>query len=113
MHACGHDVHMASLLGCIRILNEMRDGSVAALNLFSSPVKRKFRVARSSCLRKTVLAGDEPELMIAQHVYPEMQVGKVGFREGQYMASSDEIYITVKGKGGHAALPEKLIDPVL
>jgi amidohydrolase len=63
-------------------------------------------------LKENALSPDEPEIIIAQHVYPDMEVGNVGFRSGQYMASSDEVFITVKGKGGHAALPDKLIDPV-
>ena len=64
-------------------------------------------------IKEKALSPGEPELIIAQHVFPDMEAGKVGFRSGQYMASSDEIYITVKGKGGHAALPDRLIDPVL
>ncbi len=113
MHACGHDVHMASLLGCVRILNEMRDAFSGSIKFVFQPGEEKIPGGAMLMLEENCFGRDEPELMIAQHVYPEMQVGTVGFREGQYMASSDEIYITVKGKGGHAALPEKLVDPVL
>ena len=113
MHACGHDVHMASLLGCVRVLNEMKDSFNGRIKFVFQPGEERIPGGAKLMLEENCFGNDEPELMIAQHVYPEMKVGKAGFREGQYMASSDEIFITVKGKGGHAALPEKLIDPVV
>ncbi len=113
MHACGHDVHMASLLGCIRILNEMKDEFSGRVKFVFQPGEEKIPGGARLMLEEDCFGGDEPGLMIAQHVYPDLPAGKVGFREGQYMASADEVYITVKGKGGHAALPERLIDPVV
>ncbi|HYW94135.1 MAG TPA: M20 family metallopeptidase [Bacteroidales bacterium] len=113
MHACGHDVHMASLLGCVRILNDMRDSFAGRIKFVFQPGEERIPGGAKLMLEENCFRGDEPEVMIAQHVYPDMEVGKVGFREGQYMASADEIFITVKGKGGHAALPERLVDPVL
>lgn len=113
MHACGHDVHTSSLLGCIRILNEMRESLAGQIRFVFQPGEERIPGGARLMLEENCFGEEEPELMIAQHVYPEMTTGRVGFREGQYMASADEVYITVKGKGGHAALPEKLTDPVL
>jgi amidohydrolase len=113
MHACGHDVHTASLLGCIRILNEIKDSFNGRILFIFQPGEERIPGGAKLMLEENCFGDYKPEMIIAQHVYPEMQVGKVGFREGQYMASSDEIYLTVRGKGGHAALPERLADPVL
>jgi amidohydrolase len=113
MHACGHDVHTASLLGAIRILNELKDSWNGKIKFVFQPGEEKIPGGASLMLKENVFSPEEPELIIAQHVFPDMEAGNVGFRPGQYMASSDEIYITVKGKGGHAALPDKLVDPVL
>ena len=113
MHACGHDVHTASLLGCIRILNELKSRFDGKILFVFQPGEERIPGGAKLMLEENCFGEDYPELMIAQHVYPEMKAGKVGFREGQYMASSDEIYMTVRGKGGHAALPERLVDPVL
>jgi amidohydrolase len=113
MHACGHDVHTSSLLGAIRILRDLKDSWNGRIKFIFQPGEEKIPGGASIMIKENALAPEEPEIIIAQHVFPDMEVGNVGFRSGQYMASSDEIYITVKGKGGHAALPDKLIDPVL
>ncbi len=113
MHACGHDVHSASLLGCIRILSQMKEVLPGHIQFVFQPGEERIPGGARLMLEENCFAEEEPELMIAQHVYPDMITGRVGFREGQYMASADEVFITVKGKGGHAALPEKLTDPVL
>lgn len=113
MHACGHDVHTSALLGAIRILQKLRDSWDGTIKFVFQPGEEKIPGGASLMLKEKALAPDEPEIIIAQHVFPDMEYGNVGFRAGQYMASSDEIYITVIGKGGHAALPDKLVDPVL
>ncbi len=113
MHACGHDIHMASLLGAIRILNEMKDHISGRVLCIFQPGEEKLPGGAKLMLEEGVFDKIRPDMIIAQHVLPEMEAGKVGFRAGAYMASSDEIYISVKGKGGHAALPENINDPVL
>jgi amidohydrolase len=113
MHACGHDVHTSSLLGAIRILKDLSEHWNGTIKFVFQPGEEKIPGGASLMIKENALSPDEPEIIIAQHVFPDMETGNVGFRSGQYMASSDEIYIKVKGKGGHAALPYKLIDPVL
>lgn len=113
MHACGHDVHAASLLGTIRILNELKDQFEGKIRFVFQPGEEKIPGGAKLMLESRLFGDEPPEMMIAQHVYPELESGNVGFKKGIYMASSDEIYVTIKGKGGHAALPEKLIDPIL
>jgi amidohydrolase len=113
MHACGHDVHTSSLLGAVRILKDIKESLSGTVKFIFQPGEERIPGGASLMLNENALSPDEPEIIIAQHVFPDMESGNVGFREGKYMASSDEIYITVKGKGGHAALPERLIDPVL
>lgn len=113
MHACGHDVHTASLLGAARILQELREEFEGTVKLIFQPGEEKFPGGASIMIREGVLQNPAPEKIVGQHVFPMLPAGKVGFRSGMYMASADEIYITVKGKGGHAAMPEQNVDTVL
>ncbi|WP_254412763.1 M20 metallopeptidase family protein [Dyadobacter diqingensis] len=113
MHACGHDVHTASLLGTARILNQVRDQFEGTVKLVFQPAEEKAPGGASLMIKEGVLENPRPASMVGQHVAPNIPVGKIGFREGMYMASTDELYVTVKGKGGHAAAPDQLIDPIL
>lgn len=113
MHACGHDAHTASLLGVARILTELKAEFEGTVKLIFQPAEEKAPGGASLMIRDGVLQNPAPAGMIGQHVAPQIPVGKIGFREGMYMASTDEIYLTVRGKGGHAAMPDSLIDPVL
>ncbi|CCH56195.1 amidohydrolase [Fibrisoma limi BUZ 3] len=113
MHACGHDAHTASLLGVARILNVLRDQFEGTVKLVFQPAEEKAPGGASLMIKDGVLENPAPASMIGQHVAPNIPVGKIGFREGMYMASTDELYLTVKGKGGHGAMPDSLIDPVL
>jgi amidohydrolase len=113
MHACGHDIHMASLLGTIRILNEMKKHLKGKVLFIFQPGEEKLPGGAKLMMEEGLFSKNKPDYVIAQHVLPEMEVGTIGFKPGEYMASSDEIYLTVKGKGGHGALPEKIIDPII
>ncbi|WP_205501752.1 M20 metallopeptidase family protein [Rufibacter psychrotolerans] len=113
MHACGHDVHTSSLLTTARILQELKDEFEGTVKLIFQPGEEKFPGGASLMIKEGVLQNPAPQSILGQHVFPFLPAGKVGFRSGMYMASADEIYITVKGKGGHGGLPEQLVDPVL
>lgn len=113
MHACGHDVHTASLLGVARILQEVKDEFEGTVKLIFQPGEELVPGGASLMIKDGALKNPSPTAIIGQHVMPLIDVGKVGFRKGMYMASTDELYLTVKGKGGHGAMPENLIDPVL
>ncbi len=113
MHACGHDVHTASLLGTAKILNTIKDQFEGTVRLLFQPGEEKNPGGASYMIRDGALKNPQPSGIIGQHVFPLLPVGKIGFREGMYMASCDEIYLTVIGKGGHAAAPDLAIDPIL
>jgi amidohydrolase len=113
MHACGHDVHMTSLLGASAILNELKDEFEGTIKLIFQPSEEKFPGGASMMIAEGVLENPRPEKMFGQHVLPTLEAGKVGFKAGKYMASTDEVYLTVKGRGGHGATPELNVDPVL
>ncbi len=113
MHACGHDAHTASLLGAARILHELRDEFEGTIKLIFQPGEEKLPGGASMMIRDGVLENPVPSAVLGQHVMPLIDSGKVGFRSGIYMASTDEIYLRVKGKGGHGAMPHLNIDPVL
>lgn len=113
MHACGHDVHTSCLLGAAKILKQLQDDFEGTIKLIFQPGEEKLPGGAKLMIEAGVLQNPTPDNVIGQHVFPDLQVGKLGFRKGMYMASADEIYVTVKGKGGHAALPHKLVDPIL
>lgn len=113
MHACGHDVHTASLLGAAMILNKIRNEFEGSIKLVFQPAEEKIPGGAKFMIEEGVLESPEVDSIIGQHVFPELEAGKVGFKTGKYMASTDEINIKVKGSGGHAAMPDILVDPVL
>lgn len=113
MHACGHDVHSASLLGVAKILNELKGEFEGTIKLIFQPGEEKLPGGASLMIKEGVLENPKPTSIFAQHVFPSMEVGKVGFRTGMYMASTDELYLSVIGKGGHAAMSNEYNNPLL
>ncbi len=113
MHACGHDAHSASLLGTAKILSELKDQWEGTILLIFQPGEEKFPGGAKLMMEEGALDNPKPEIIIGQHVLPDMETGQVGFKEGMYMASGDEVYLTITGKGGHAAMPHTLNDNVL
>ena len=113
MHACGHDVHTTSLLGAARILTELKDEFEGSIKLVFQPGEERLPGGASLMIAEGVLQNPKVDVMIGQHVMPGIETGKTGFRSGLYMASTDEIYVKVTGKGGHGAMPHFNIDPVL
>ncbi|MFD1258496.1 M20 family metallopeptidase [Mucilaginibacter terrae] len=113
MHACGHDVHTSSLLGTATILSELKDQFGGTIKFIFQPAEEKLPGGANLMIQQGVLENPKPQAVLGQHVMPLIDAGKVGFRAGKYMASTDEIYVTVKGKGGHGAQPQQNIDPVI
>ncbi|MEI6748469.1 MAG: M20 metallopeptidase family protein [Bacteroidales bacterium] len=113
MHACGHDVHMACMLGAARILSNLKSSFEGSIRMIFQPSEEKFPGGALAMIQDGVLENPVPASIFAQHVFPGLEVGKIGLKAGRYMASTDEVYLTVHGKGGHGATPEQNIDPVL
>jgi len=112
MHACGHDVHTSILLGTAIVLNQMKDKLNGTVKFIFQPAEEQLPGGASIMIKDGVLHNPQVDKMLALHVFPEFEVGNVGFRSGQYMAACDELYLTVKGQGGHAAFPDKVINPI-
>jgi len=113
MHACGHDVHSSIALGAAFILNELKDEFEGTVKIMFQPGEEVLPGGASLMIDAGILENPKVDKAIALHVFPSMETGKVGFKSGMYMASTDELYITVSGKGGHAAMPADYINPLL
>lgn len=112
MHACGHDAHMAMLMSSAKLLNELKESFGGKILLIFQPGEEKSPGGARLMIEAGAFKDPKPDLIVAQHILPELETGMVGYKPGRYMASCDEIYITVKGRGGHAALPGLTTDQI-
>jgi amidohydrolase len=113
MHACGHDVHTAALLGVARILMAMKSQFKGTVKFLFQPAEEKFPGGAKAMVEAGVLKNPDADCVLAQHVMPELAAGKVGVKAGRYAAANDEVNIVIRGKGGHGAQPQSVIDPVV
>lgn len=113
MHACGHDVHSTCLFGAALIVHELRHRINGNVQFIFQPAEEKLPGGAKLMLESGLFAQQKPDALLALHVFPSLPFGKLGFKAGMYMASADEIYFTIKGKGGHAAMPQQVKDPIV
>lgn len=113
MHACGHDVHSSCVLGACFILRDLKDNFEGTIKIMFQPGEEVLPGGAKLMIEEGVLEHPKVDKALALHVFPSMEVGRVGFKSGMYMASTDELYLTVRGKGGHAAMPSEYINPLL
>ena len=113
MHACGHDFHTSSLLGTANILNTLKDKFKGTVKLLFQPGEEVIPGGATLMIKDNVLENPKPQAVIGQHAMPRIEAGKVGFKSGKFMASTDTLKVKITGKGGHGAQPHQNVDPVV
>tara|TARA_B100001758_G_scaffold247957_1_gene269133 strand:+ start:6154 stop:7323 length:1170 start_codon:yes stop_codon:yes gene_type:complete len=113
MHACGHDAHTASMLGVVKVLDHLKLEWEGSVKFIFQPAEEQLPGGAQQMIKEGVLQFPTVDTMIGQHVFPDLEVGKVGFKVGKYMASTDELHVVIKGRGGHAALLDKYNNPIV
>lgn len=113
MHACGHDAQAASLMGAVKMVNDLRDRFAGTALFVFQPGEERSPGGADLMLKDGLFSEHNPDLVVKQHAYTDLPAGMVGFHAGTIMASADEVHIKVKGQGGHGALPHELNDTVL
>lgn len=113
MHACGHDVHMTCLLGAVEVISQYKQHLKQDIVCIFQPGEEKLPGGAKLMLEEGAIHPDRASAIFALHVFPELEVGNTGFHSGPYMASTDELYVEITGKGGHAAMPHKTINPIV
>lgn len=113
MHACGHDVHMASLLATAEVMAHSKNTWHGTLMLIGQPAEETITGAKAMVDDGFLTRFPKPDVGVALHVYNMQPAGKVAFSPGIYDANADSLRITIYGKGGHGSAPHTAIDPIV
>ncbi len=112
MHACGHDFHITSLLGALMIIQQQRNTFSGTVKGIFQPSEERYEGGAKFMIEEGALENPKVDVIYGLHADPALETGTVGFKTAQYMASTDEIHLTIIGKGGHAAMPKDSINPI-